>query len=307
MWSRGIGIAFLAMMAVVFMLGHQHVPNRPGNLGSLLETFLPWLGLSIPLLLAAAIWRRSATGAIAVAATTLVWIALFGHLLVPGKGGGEADLRVLSHNVEASNPDPQGTADALMAAEPDIIALQELSETNQGKFSAALRTRYPHYYAEGTIALYSRHPLLSAETVDIGMGWTRAMRVEADTPAGPVAVYVAHLASVRIGSDGFTSSHRNTTIDLLAERIAGERHSRVIVMGDLNGTAYDRGLAPLTFGLASAQAQAGWGFGFSWPAGFPMARIDHILLRGVTATDSWVLPATASDHRPVVADLRLNP
>ncbi len=298
--------ALLALLAIAAMLGHKHVPNSPGNLGSLLETFLPWLGLSIPLLAAAALWRRSATAALAAALTTVVWLGLFGHLVVPGKGGGDHDLRVLTHNIGASNPDPDGTAAVLLAAEPDIIALQELTDDDLATFGRLLRARYPHHIDSGTVALWSRHPLRAGEQVDIGIGWPRALRAEAQTPAGPVAVYVAHLASVRVSpGEGFSSARRNTTVTQLGERIAAEKLARVIVMGDFNGTAYDRELAPLTYGLTSAHAEGGWGFGFSWPAGFPMARIDHILIRGVTATDARVLPATASDHRPVAADLKL--
>lgn len=290
---------------MLLMIGHKYVPNTIGNLGSLLETFLPWLGLSVPVLLAASIWRRSATGAIAAGLTAVVWLALFGQVMAPGKGGGEHDLRVLTHNVEDSNPDPRGTATALLAAAPDIIALQELNNEALDEVKAVLDERYPHHAGIGTIALWSRHPLLAADTVDIGMDWIRAMRTVADTPAGKVAIYVAHLASVRVGSGGFSSSQRNDTVERLGERIAREQLERVVVMGDFNGTAYDRSLAPLTYRLTSAQAQGGWGFGFTWPAGLPMARIDHILVRGVTAVDAWVLPATGSDHRPVAADLQL--
>jgi vancomycin resistance protein VanJ len=297
--------AFLALLAIALMLGHKYVPNAPGNLGSLLETFLPWLGLSIPVLAAAAAWRRSATAAAAIALTTAVWLGMFGHLIVPGKGGGPHNLRVLTHNVGASNPDPAGTAEVLLADDPDIIALQELTGDDLNAFHRLLRPRYPHRINAGTVALWSRHPYAAGDQVDIGMGWPRALRAEVRTPAGPVAVYVAHLASVRVGTEGFSSARRNTTVTQLGERIAAEKLPRVVVMGDLNGTAYDRELAPLTYGLTSAHAAGGWGFGFSWPAGFPMARIDHILIRGVTATDARVLPATASDHRPVAADLRL--
>ncbi|MFD0856667.1 hypothetical protein ACFQ07_30830, partial [Actinomadura adrarensis] len=57
----------------------------------------------------------------------------------------------------------------------------------------------------------------------------------------------------------------------------------------------------ITSRLRSAQDAAGDGFGFSWPAGLPVVRIDQILIRGVEPESSWVLPATGSDHRPVAA------
>jgi len=42
---------------------------------------------------------------------------------------------------------------------------------------------------------------------------------------------------------------------------------------------------------------------FTWPARFPVARIDQILVRGVEAENAWTLPATGSDHLPVAAGI----
>ena len=48
-WRRGIVVAVIALLLALVMLLHSRIPNRYGNLGSLTETFLPWLGLLIPL------------------------------------------------------------------------------------------------------------------------------------------------------------------------------------------------------------------------------------------------------------------
>jgi vancomycin resistance protein VanJ len=53
--------------------------------------------------------------------------------------------------------------------------------------------------------------------------------------------------------------------------------------------------------LGRAQDVAGDGFGFTWPASFPVVRIDQILVSGVEPDSSWVLPANGSDHKPVEA------
>ena len=87
----------------------------------------------------------------------------------------------------------------------------------------------------------------------------------------------------------------------LDEAVAAERNKRVVLLGDLNGTTDDRAFADLTSRLHSAQDEAGDGFGFSWPAAFPIARIDQILVRGVQPRSAWVLPDTGSDHLPVAA------
>jgi vancomycin resistance protein VanJ len=257
------------------------------------------LGLAAPL-------RRSATAGVALLLPTLIWGLMFGHLMLPADAtGGAYDLRVLSHNVDAGNPDPERTARHLLGADADLVALEELTSSEMKVFKASFAKTYPYQVTRDTVALWSKYPLVETKSVDVGFSWTRALRAEVKTPKGPVEVYVAHLASVRVGTSGFTSDQRNDTIKALGRQIAADKSSGVIVMGDFNGTVNDRSLAPLTAGLRSAQGAAGTGFGFTWPAAFPMARIDHILVRGVTPTKAWVMSSTGSDHRPVVAELRL--
>jgi vancomycin resistance protein VanJ len=137
------------------------------------------------------------------------------------------------------------------------------------------------------------------------MPWTRALRSTVRTPRGPLTVFVAHLASVRVGSYGFGSGARDDAARNLARALAASHARRTVVLGDFNGTVDDGALAPVTSRLRSAQEVAGSGFGFSWPSSFPVARIDQILVRGVTPVSAWSLPATGSDHLPVAASLRL--
>ncbi|HEY0472942.1 MAG TPA: endonuclease/exonuclease/phosphatase family protein [Kribbella sp.] len=304
-WRRGWVIAVLAVLSTFPLLFHRYVPNSIGNLGSLLETFLPWAGVAVPILAAAALVRRSATAGVAVLIPAVVWGLMFGHLLIPGRGGGASDLRVLTHNVDASNPDPVKTAQDLIGANADVVALEEITTADLKIYKAQLAKVYPHVVARGTVALWSKYPVEESTSVDVGFAWTRALRAEVSTPQGKVAFYVAHLASVRVGATGFTSNQRNDTIKQLGQQLAAEKLAGVVVMGDFNGTANDRSLAPITSSLRSAQGAAGTGFGFTWPAKFPMARIDHILVRGVTPTRAWVMAPTGSDHRPVVAEIRI--
>ncbi|MEV5967360.1 endonuclease/exonuclease/phosphatase family protein [Kribbella sp. NPDC051952] len=305
-WSRGWVIAVLALLTALPLLFHRYVPNSVGNLGSLLDTFLPWVGLAVPVLAVAALVRRSATAGVALLVPAVIWGLMFGDLLIPGKGaGGAYDLRVLSHNVDAANPNPKQTAQDLIAADADVMALEEITPADMKVYKAAFAKKYPYEVSRDTVGLWSKYPVVQSESVDVGFAWTRALRAEVTTPEGKVAVYVAHLASVRVGTSGFTSDQRNNTIKALGRQIADEKVAGVIVMGDFNGTANDRSLAPLTAGLRSAQGAAGTGFGFTWPAKFPMARIDHIMVRGVTPTKAWVMKPTGSDHRPVIAELRI--
>ncbi|MFJ2391462.1 MULTISPECIES: endonuclease/exonuclease/phosphatase family protein [unclassified Streptomyces] len=304
-WRRGLILAALALLLALVMLLHAQIPNRIGNLGSLTETFLPWLGLFVPVLLVLALVRKSASALIAVLLPAIVWLNLFGGLLVDRTGSG-GDLTVATHNVNAENPDPSGTARDVAASGADVVALEELTATAVPTYEKAMAATYRYHSVQGTVGLWSKYPLTGTRPVDIKLGWTRAMRATVTTPDGGVAVYVAHLPSVRVKLEaGFTARQRDRSADALGEAIADEPLKRVVLLGDLNGTMNDRALNGVTSQMRSTQGAAGSGFGFSWPASFPMARIDQIMVKGVEPVTSWTLPETTSDHLPIAARVKV--
>jgi vancomycin resistance protein VanJ len=318
-WKRGPVPAALALLLGLLLLLHQAIPNRVGHLGSLVETVLPWFGLLIPVLLAAALWRRAPGAGLALLVPLIVWLHLFGGQLGDKSNPG-GDLTVASHNVDAANRDPAATARDLAGSGADVLALQELTGPALGPYEAGLATAYPYHAVIGTVGLWSTLALSDTRVVDIKTDagplgeakpaaltrvYARAMRTTVATPAGPLAVYVAHLGSARVNPRvGFSTASRDRGAQALAAAIAADPTPRLVLLGDLNATLDDRALAGLTDQLRPAQTVAGHGFGFTWPAVFPVARIDQILVRGLVPEKSWVLAATGSDHRPVAATLR---
>lgn len=300
-WRRGLVTGAVALLLTLVMLLHAHIPNRVGSLGSLTETFLPWLGVLLPLLLVVGLCRRSATALIAVGLAVAVWINLFGSLLLDKTATGGA-LTVAQHNVDADNPDPSGTAEDLAASGADVLALEELTPVAKPVYEKLLRSAYRYHSVKGTVGLWSKFPLSDVTPVDLDLGWVRALRATVRTPGGNTAVYVAHLPSVRVNlKAGFAARQRDNSADALGEAIAAEPLERVILLADANGTMNDRALHAVTAQMRSTQGAAGDGFGFSWPAGFPMARIDQIMVKGVEPVSSWTLPRTGSDHLPIAA------
>ncbi|WP_373559240.1 endonuclease/exonuclease/phosphatase family protein [Streptomyces sp. SA15] len=300
-WRRGLVVAGLAVLLALIMLLHAQIPNAIGNLGSLTDTFLPWLGVFVPVLLVLAFVRKSATALIAVLLPSIVWLNLFGGL-ISDKAGNGGDLTVATHNVNADNADPAGTARDVAASGADVVALEELTTSAVPVYEKALESTYRYHSVQGTVGLWSKYPLTGAKPVDIKLGWTRAMRATVTAPAGQVAVYVAHLPSVRVKLEaGFTARQRDKSANALGEAIEDEKLTRIVLLGDLNGTMNDRALNAVTAQMRSTQGAAGSGFGFSWPASFPMARIDQIMVKGIEPESSWTLPQTGSDHLPVAA------
>ncbi|MEU2660225.1 endonuclease/exonuclease/phosphatase family protein [Streptomyces sp. NPDC007325] len=301
----GSVLAVLSALFALVLVGHSRLPALPGHLTSLAETLLPWSALAIPVFAALALLRRSRTATAALVLPVAAWLTVYGGTLGDKSSAG-GDLTLVSHNVSQDNPDPRATARTLIASGADVIALQELSPETAPAYEAALADAYPHHFQQGTVGLWSTLPLRDARAVPI-MPWTRAMRATVDTAHGPLAVHVVHLPSVRVGPSGFTAGARDDVITVVEGVLRAERIPRVVLMGDFNGSTDDRAFRPLTSRMTSAQSSAGAGFGFTWPAGFPVVRIDQILVAGVRATGAWTLPATPSDHLPVAARVSLGP
>ncbi|MFI9615060.1 endonuclease/exonuclease/phosphatase family protein [Streptomyces sp. NPDC052023] len=306
-WTRGRVTAPLSLLVALVLLFPSRVPGTPGNVGGLTENFLPWLGVPVVPLLVVAALRRSASALAAGGAAAVVWVAQFAPSLLP-RDPGAHDLTVVQHNVSDENGDPAATARALAGAGPHLLALQELTQAALPVYEAAFRSRYPHHVVVGTVGLWSRYPLTEQAAADIrpeGVpgDWNRGLRAVVRVgPGRAVAVYVAHLPSVRIRpAGGFDTRWRDESAGLLGEKLAGDESPTVILAGDLNGTTRDRGLAPLTSRLHVPDED----FEFSWPTAFPVARIDQVMARGARVTDIRTLPATGSDHLPVLARIEL--
>lgn len=306
-WTRGRVLAALAVLTAGLLASHRAVPNSAGRLGSVLEAFLPWLALVVVVLLGVALLRCSAAALVALLLPVAAWTYLFGGLLLPGAKPGAHDLVVVQHNVSDENTDPAGTARALADAEPDLIALEELVPPALPVYERTLAPDFPYHTVRGTVGLWSKHPLSGARLLGIkphGIAepWSRGLRAVVHTPHGEIAAYVAHLPSVRIQASGLASSRRDESADLLGKAVAAEKLKTVILLGDLNSTVDDRGLAPLTSRMNVAER----GFALSFPAAFPMARIDQAMARSATVGDIRTLPATGSDHLPVAAQITLD-
>lgn len=295
---RGGLIILASVLLAALTAGHRLVPNVRG-LGSLVDTVTPLLGLGIPPLVLAALLRRTRGGLVAVLVPALTWAALFGVDWLPARGG-PAHLRVVSQNLRADSADPAATVRELARTDADLIGLQEVSAGMWAPVADTLAAEYPYEAAVSTVGLRSRFPIREYVGVNTGLAWTRGLRAVVAVPGGDVVVYVVHLGSARPAATAI----RDHTVMTFAAVLRRDAAQRLIVLGDLNTASTDRVITPLTDLLADAQADAGRGPGFTWPAGLPLTRPDHILYRGLTAVSADVVHTPASDHRAVTAGFR---
>lgn len=276
----------------------------PGVVGTAVSAVLPWLGLVLLALLISALFLARRV-IVLVLVPALLW-ALAMVPALPGmpspstpESASASELTIVSQNVRARSGGAAASAAELARSDADVIALVELDGDSLAVAQDALAAEYPHSYTVGTVGVWSRYPLSSAEPLTLGLGWKRAIRVEVQAPETPVAVYVLHAASVRPGHQ----HDRDTMLGGLADQIAADSAASLIAVGDFNAPSTDPSLAALREEAEWVRPTDGT-LGFTWPVAFPLVRIDHVFVRGLDVVSSSTLRAGNSDHLATTTRVR---
>lgn len=269
----------------------------PGPIGTGVSVILPALG-AVAVTVAIVTLLVLPRAAIAASVSVLVWlVAIAPALPAPGAPAGDDTLAIVSQNVRAQSGGGEASARDLAAAAPDVITLTELDDSSRNAANRVLAEAYPYSYAVGTVGVWSRLPLSGQQPLDLGLGWNRALHVSVQAPGGEVSVYLIHAASVRPG----VQSQRDEMIDALAATVREDPATQVVALGDFNSAATDPSLRALGGQLDQVRSTAG--LGFTWPAAFPMVRIDHVFQRGFTVASAVTVRAGASDHLATLTTL----
>jgi endonuclease/exonuclease/phosphatase (EEP) superfamily protein YafD len=317
-WRTGCGLFWLglslfgtsvsAWYALHWWSGDRFWPVR------LLNYFMPWLlvGL-IPGLVMAGLARRKWVILI-LAAPTLVIALTFAPLFLPQSEtvlAANASFKVMSYNVLYRNRNMAEMAQIIRQEQPDFLLLQEVTPSIAKALIPRLIDLYPegkpHFAYEPNVgqAIISRYPLTSLELAhDKG----RTQKVRAETPVGPIEVWNVH------PNAPLSWARQYEQIAAMAEDIAAV-NGPLIVGGDFNTTDQSETYRLVSRYLQNAHWEAGWSFGFSFPANSPrfsgvpiltsLVRIDHIFYsQHFLARSAHTLAESGgSDHFPVVADL----
>ncbi len=245
-------------------------------------------------------------------------------------------LRVMAYNIQAGAGDDhvfdlERQARAIESEHPDLVGLEEVdvdwATRSDYTDEAAWLARRLHMHVffapiydlppdrtsapdrRFGVALLSRFPILRARNLSI----TRlSTQVPDPVPAlapgfpevllsaygRPLWVYVTHLD---YRADPAVREAQVADMDAIMDR----GHGPKLLLGDFNAQPDDPELAPLWTRLTDALTATGQRGTPTWPAGAPTKRIDYVTYSpGLRATRAYVPDTLASDHRPVVADLR---
>lgn len=298
---KGTVVFLIGSGLTALLLLHHLIPTTRG-LALVVESVLPWTGALIVILLIVGLIRFSVWSIIGVVVPALVWGQMFGAYLKPSSEPEHTDIVVATQNVGARLPEPSATALRIIERKPDIVTLQEIESLSGKIIREQMDKNFKHNKVSDTVGLWSKWPIKDTEEIDLGLSWPRAFAATVETDHGSVRVYSVHMPSVRPGRE----SLRNAALQTVAQKVSEDPAQRVIVAGDFNSTSTDRYFADLNDSLTDTRRATGGGFGFTWPATFPVARLDHIMVRGMDPVSDTVLPRGTSDHRAIVAGINLS-
>jgi endonuclease/exonuclease/phosphatase family metal-dependent hydrolase len=313
----------LAFILTVWLLLRLY-PGDRWLLVRLGSYFAPWLLMTLfPALIIALLGkRRWLTGFILL--LTLVIGMNYIFLLTPKLSRAQAQnhshlLRVMTFNVHYANRDATAIANLIATENPDIIALQEMTPGLAVLLYPKLAAEYPHHLTgEGTgfeKVLVSRYPLTALPKPPEAWG---GLLGQVQTPNGPVVVWNLHPPPA-VKQNGWQAQQQ--TLAAIAQEIKGEIRP-LIVLGDFNTTDQAENYRLIANHLTDVHWAVGRGLGFTFPepdvisrAGYgqllkrvsPVVRIDHIFVnKHFDPQETHVVShGFGSDHRPVVATLRL--
>jgi endonuclease/exonuclease/phosphatase (EEP) superfamily protein YafD len=247
--------------------------------------------------------RLKAAAAIPLLAWTIAWTT-DGPAIAPT---GDADARVLTANLLMVNPDHGPLLAELVAQDPDVMVLQEVSHA----WGATLRTDpslspWPHRTIvpqDGSfgIAVLSKEPVVVQVEDLLGVPMAR---VELQLGGQHVHLYNVHTLPPR--SDAYAATW-HAQMGVLANR-AHSSDVPVILAGDFNATRHHPSFKRLlAAGLRDAHHEVGRGSAKTWPNGLfpvPSMGLDHVLVgEGIQVLHVHEAPAHGSDHNPVIVDL----
>jgi len=336
-------VAYLAALLVV-CVGMRFVGEQ--NITTAFSLYLPQVTWLLPLLFLlplSLLFHRLCFIVNATALVLAVWLWMGYQWRSAGAQdapkGGPPVLSLLTNN--RGQHMNQSLLPFKNAMRPDLLLLQEASGRAAGFLASPDYVEFTHGQSVGEHTLLSRHPVLEARLLDAhpAGNQARAARFVIDWQGTKVSVYSVHLmtprqvlASYRRGAFLFGVlglpgtpwvGKRLAYQEFWDRQMADARHlleavqsdaNPVLVAGDFNAPHAGHLHRMVTAVLQDAHAEAGSGFGFSFPGttssplslGGPWLRIDYVFHGSQWRTLECVTePDRPSQHRAVFARMAL--
>jgi endonuclease/exonuclease/phosphatase (EEP) superfamily protein YafD len=248
--------------------------------------------------------RRPALGVAALALAAANAIPLLHYFGPAGESAPEGGtVKAVLLNLWFRNERHDRVLDYLGQVQPDLAVFLEATPAWSGALRA-LDELLPYQARAGELFVASRMPLAGLRAVPLAESGAMAVVFGLEAPQGRLTVIAVH-ANWPLGAA--IAASRDLELARLAQ-LAREATGPVVVLGDLNVTAYSPVFVELLARSGLRDCAAGQGLHATWPAPFPplYLQIDHCLadprigIRGLRS-GPWV----GSDHFPLEVELAL--
>lgn len=215
--------------------------------------------------------------------------------------------------------------EAVRAVRCDLVFLQEVKGAAGSAGAAAVGAQYEfladqiwpdHAYGRNAVAggrdhgnaVLSRLPILRSDNHDVSLPGVEPRGLLHCVLALPAGQPELHVMCVHLG---LSEAHRRHQLARLRETVQREvqADAPLVIAGDFNDwrSRADAMLGPS--GLREVFCHTFGGHARTYPARFPLLRLDRIYVRGVAAYRPLPLPrrpwAHLSDHAPLAAEIEL--
>lgn len=294
---------------------------------ALLDSVPPQLLLPLPLWLLWKSARRRAWVDVALSVLASFLLVLQMGFVLPristGTDQNGIPLTILNLNADFASTDPNKLATIAKREDVDVLVLQEaLNRDRQGAdFEAALRKSFPGWSLRrhDELVTLSRLPVFGSAVQTFPNSPHAVLAVQVGAHGQAVKIVNTHLPTLAILPSQSDTELRRTLGQRISRRLSVRRDfltvtqallnqnaGPILLVGDLNAPPRRELHARLRAqGWTDTFQQGGAGFGFTHHARLPHSRIDYVWMRGASAASVRVLSDVLSDHRAVLASLRL--
>jgi endonuclease/exonuclease/phosphatase (EEP) superfamily protein YafD len=311
-------VAWLASVSLILFYPLRWLSGDSLEPVRMVSYITPWLLLfSLPMLIIVGLRHHKWLAVVLVIPSLAIGFS-FAPLFLPNRqvppSPNGFPLKIMSYNLHGIQ-EISGIVEVIRREKPDILLIQEYSPALVSPSFHGLDNLYPELYADMDSkgfgqAIFSRYPL---KQVSVEFDTGRTQKVLIKTPSGPIAVWNVHpIPPFLVPPEQYDAQ-----ISALAADIS-EAKGPLIVAGDFNTTDQSAAYRRINHYLQDAYWEAGWGFGFSYPAPpytfmdtklqtGPLWRIDYIFhSQEFIVTSAHTLRTSGgSDHFPVVAELSI--
>ena len=254
----------------------------------------------------------------------LIWFLLF---LLPFRWHQPetGDFSVLTWNIQAGLSGPEKIAQILAEQKVDVIALQEarIPSAQPGGVDplpailTALKCQVARGGERGELVILSRLTMQTQRLHNLG-GLRQALDQPVERNGKLIHILDVHLMTgdpqgLLRGEPAM--SRRRVILSAATRRLQADSlvkvvdaiQEPVVLLGDFNSPPSSIAYRTLRNSLTDTFAEAGWGWGLSYPANHPFWRIDYVWSKGLTPVSCQVLNLPASDHRAVLCRFKVNP